>query len=138
MDTGKDDSSSAGLSIGRELDFVEDFVEDDSLSTRAFIAGKEIHSFDELSSAVKDYECANSVTLYTRSSRSVEAAKKGAPKRHFSEGLVYSELDYACVHGGRHYKSHSKGIRKSQRLVLLALCVHDLDLRICCSTFLKE
>ena len=61
----------------------------------------EFHSFDELSSAVKDYECANSVTLYTRSSRSVEAAKKRAPKCHFSEGLVYSELDCLCTRGER-------------------------------------
>lgn len=89
------------LSIGKELDIVED--DGLTLNSRAFVVGGEFHSFDELSSAVKEYECANSVTLYTRSSRSINAAKKRAPKRHFSEVLVYSELDYACVHGDRHY-----------------------------------
>ena len=119
MDAGNN-SSSANLSIaiGRELDVCEDDRENGGLSTSTFIVGSEFHSFDEVSSAIKDYECVNSVTLYTRSSRSIMAAKKRAPKRHFSENLKYSELDYACVHGGRQYKSHSKGIRKSQRLVV--------------------
>ena len=102
METGEDDSSSrsssASLSIGKELD-IEDDREDDSQrpSTRTFIVGREFHSFDELSSDVKEYECVNSVTLYTRSSRSIEAAKKRAPKRHFLEGHVYSEIDYGCT-----------------------------------------
>lgn len=114
MDVTEDDSSS-----NVRLEIVEDHRQDDA-TRPTFVVGREFDSFNELSSAVKEYEYANSVTLYTRSSRSIEAAKKRAPKRHFSEGLVYSELDYACVHGGRHYKSHSKGVRKSQRLVLLA------------------
>jgi len=117
MDSSKDKSSSASLSIGRELDIVED----DCLSTSVFIVGREFHSFDKLSSAVKDYECANFVSLYTRGSRSIKVTKKHAPKCHFSKDLRYSELDYACVHSSCQYKSHSKGIRKSQRLVLLAL-----------------
>ena len=79
--------------------------------------GKEFPSYAHLSSAIKEYEASKSVTLYTRSSRTVQAARKRAPNRHFSDDLVYAEIDYACVHGGHEYKSHSKGIRKSQRLV---------------------
>ena len=116
-------SSSANPCIGMEEDICEDDHEDSSPSTSAFTVGSKFDSFDDLSSAIKDYERVNSVTLYTRSSRSIMAAKKRAPKRHFSESLKYSELDYACVHGGRQYKSHSKGIRKSQRLVQTA-CFH--------------
>ena len=44
-------------------------------------------------------------TIYTRSSRSVEAARKRTPNRTFLDKLKFSELDYACVHGGRDYKS---------------------------------
>ena len=89
--------------------------------------GKEFSSYAHLSSAIKEYEAANSVTLYTRSSRTVQAAQKRAPNRHFLDNLTYSELDYACVHGGREYKSRSKGIRKSQRLVDLLYVARDLS-----------
>ena len=89
--------------------------------------GKEFSSYAHLSSAIKEYEAANSVTLYTRSLRTVQAARKRAPNRHFSDNLTYSELDYACVHGGCEYKSRSKGIRKSQRLVDLLYVARDLS-----------
>ena len=39
-----------------------------------FSVGKEFSSYTHLSSAIKEYEAANSVTLYTRSSRTVQAA----------------------------------------------------------------
>ena len=55
------------------------------------------------------------MTLYTRSSRSVEAARRRAPKRSFHEELKFSEIDYACVHGGREYKSKSANKRPSQK-----------------------
>ena len=87
--------------------------------------GKEFSSYVHLTSAIKEYEASNSVTVYG-SSRSIQAARKRAPNRHFSDNLVYSEIDYACVHGGREYKSHSKGIRKSQSLVVI-LCARDLS-----------
>ena len=77
--------------------------------------GKEFSSYAHLTSAIKEYEASNSVI-----------ARKRAPNRHFSDNLVYSEIDYACVHGGREYKSHSKGICKSQRLVGI-LCARDLS-----------
>ena len=64
MDAGNY-SSSANLRIGREEHICEDDGENCSLRTSAFII--EIHSFDKLSSAINDYECVNSVTLYTKS-----------------------------------------------------------------------
>ena len=73
--------------------------------------GKEFSSFEEVCASIKKWEEANFVTLYTRSSRGLEAARRRAPRRTFAEQLKFSELDYACVHGGREYKSKS-----SQRL----------------------
>ena len=60
IDAGNN-SSSANLSITIEREL--DVCEDGGLSTSAFIVGSEFHSFDEVSSAIKDYECVNSVTF---------------------------------------------------------------------------
>ena len=79
------------------------------------IEGREFSSFEELSKSVKKWEEANFVTLYTRSSRGLEAARRRAPRRTFAEELKFSELDYACVHGGREYKSKSSQKRLNQK-----------------------
>ena len=74
--------------------------------------GSEFSSFEELSTAIKLWEKEECVTLYTRNSRTVATYRKRAPMRHRNDDLVYSELDYACVHGGREYNSQSTGKRK--------------------------
>ena len=54
--------------------------------------------------------------LSVRRSRTIEAASKRAPKKQFKKELKYSELDYACIHGGKSgYKSTSTGKRPNQR-----------------------
>ena len=55
------------------------------------------------------------VTLYTKSLKTVAATRKSVPKQHINDNLGYSELDYACMHGGWEYVSHSKDKRKCQR-----------------------
>ena len=77
--------------------------------------GAKYGSFEQLETAIKRYEEVNYVTLYRRSSRTIEAARKRAPNRHFSEKLLYYEMDLACVHGGREYVSKSKEKQKQQR-----------------------
>ena len=79
------------------------------------ISGQEFSSFEELSKSVQEWEKKNFVTLYTRSSRSVEAAKKRTPNRTYLDELKFSELDYACVHGGREYKSKATQSRPCQK-----------------------
>ena len=111
----------------------------DRVPAPLFSVGREFHSFDELTSAVKGYKYANSVTLYTRSSRSIEAAKKRAPKRHFWEGLVHSEIDYACTTWQPPLQVEFKGDSEITKVSAACLiCARDIGLLICCSTFLKE
>ena len=45
------------------------------------IEGGEFSSFQELSKSIKKWEEANFVILYTRSSRSLESARRRAPRR---------------------------------------------------------
>ena len=81
----------------------------------ALVSGQEFSSFEELSENVQKWERKNFVTLYTRSSRSIEAARRRAPNKTFSDKLKFSELDYACVHGGREYKSKATQKRPCQK-----------------------
>lgn len=81
----------------------------------ALVSGQEFCSFEELSQSVKRWEENKFVTLYTRSSRSIEAARRRAPNRTFLDRLKFSELDYACVHGGREYKSKATQRRPCQK-----------------------
>ena len=81
----------------------------------ALVSGQEFSSFEELSESVKKWEKKNFVTLYTRSSRTIEAARRRAPNRVFLDKLKFSELDYACVHGGREYKSKATQRRPCQK-----------------------
>ena len=81
----------------------------------ALVSGQEFCSFEEVSESVKKWEKENFVTLYTRSSRSIEAAKRRAPNRAFLDKLKFSELDYACVREGREYKSKATQRRPCQK-----------------------
>lgn len=57
------------------------------------MAGQEFCSFEDFTEHVKHWEETNFVTLYTRSSRSIEAVKRRAPNRTFADKLKFSELD---------------------------------------------
>jgi hypothetical protein len=52
---------------------------------------------------------------------SIQAAAKRCPKKKFNPDLQYSEVDFRCVHGGKHFKSQSKGIRPNQQYVNYSL-----------------
>ena len=43
------------------------------------------------------------------------AARRRAPNRTFLDKLMFSELDYDCVHGGREYKSKATQSRPCQK-----------------------
>ena len=73
----------------------------------ALVIGQEFGTFEEFAEHLKRWEETNFVTLYTRRSHSIEAVRRRAPNRSFADKLKFSELDYACVHGGREYKIKS-------------------------------
>ena len=77
--------------------------------------GEEFSSLLELESKLTSFEDTNFVQLYIRRSRSIQGTSSRAPKKTFNEDLKYSEIDLACTHGGKNFKSTSKGKRPNQK-----------------------
>ena len=59
-----------------------------------FIVGETFNSFEEVKNKVSAFEEDNSIRLYVRCSRSVEAAHNRAPKKQFKDELRYFKLEY--------------------------------------------
>ncbi|XP_065647947.1 uncharacterized protein LOC136077346 [Hydra vulgaris] len=76
--------------------------------------GKVFNSFNELKQAIEEYEKSSFISLYVRDSRTIELAIKKGLKRSINKELKYYYLTYCCYHGGRQFKSRSKGIRPNQ------------------------
>ncbi|XP_012563113.2 uncharacterized protein LOC105847849 [Hydra vulgaris] len=72
------------------------------------------NSFNELKQAIKEYERSCFISLYVRDSRTIDLAIKKGLKRYINKELKYYYLTYYCYHGGRQFKSRSKGIRPNQ------------------------
>lgn len=70
--------------------------------------GTEFPHFSALEVAITDYEAANFVQFYHRDLRSVLAATKQNTRRYNME-IRFSELTFSCIHGGKKFKSKSKG-----------------------------
>ena len=79
------------------------------MMTASVSMDQEFSSLDELNSALKLREEHACVTI---SLRTVAATHKHAPKHHINDDPGYSELNYACIHGGRQYV---QGQRKLKR-----------------------
>ena len=43
-----------------------------------------------------------------RHSISIKSASKRVPNKQFNEALKYSENDYACIHGGKDFKTRAQ------------------------------
>ena len=78
--------------------------------------GAVFDSFESLNIAVTKWDKQTFVNIYTRCSRRIKAALKGAPKRTYKSDLKYFSIDYACVHGGRkHIHCVNTSLRPKQR-----------------------
>lgn len=67
-------------------------------------------SFSALEKEIDKFQKRNNVQFYIRDSRKIEAAKRRTPNRVFNTRLVYSEIVCCCIHGGKTFKSESKGV----------------------------
>jgi len=72
-------------------------------------------SFEDLQKEIEVYQSEHFVQFYRRDSRTIDAALRRAPKRTFNPNIRYSELVYSCIHGGKTFKSESKGKRPQQQ-----------------------
>ena len=89
--------------------------------------GTEFSSFNELSKALEAFESEQKVTYWRRDSRTLQAARKRGIDVDLDENIKYYELKYACLNGGRSFKSTSTGKRPRQRYVdRSTLCTIDL------------
>ena len=81
-------------------------VECDSVN---FILGENFSSYEQLKEKISAYEDGNNIQLVYNNTRTLEAAKRRAPKRVNKEKreLVYYSLQLTCLFGGKTF--HSKG-----------------------------
>ncbi|XP_075556315.1 uncharacterized protein LOC142588445 [Dermacentor variabilis] len=77
-------------------------------------AGRKFSSFEELRSAIANYERTVYAEFWISKSRTVHAARKKGITRPIDENLTYYSLTYSCKHGGRTHKSVSTGARPKQ------------------------
>ena len=86
-------------------------------ATDEFVIGEKFSSYDELNAKIKTYQGNRFVQLAKRDSRTLEMAKRRVPKRIevANPSLVYYTVHFACVFGGKKYKSEGKGQRYKQR-----------------------
>jgi len=81
----------------------------------ADIQGKKFASFQEVKAWISKYEADNYVQFYVSDSRTIAAAQKRVTKRQLNPDLLYYQVTYACVHGGRKYKPRGSGSRPNQQ-----------------------
>ena len=78
----------------------------------SFSIGETFKTFEEVQQKVQQYEKSTSVQFWIRDSRTIEAAQRRID-RPLNSSLKYYEVVYACIHGGRKFKSQGKGRRAS-------------------------
>jgi viroplasmin and RNaseH domain-containing protein len=90
-------------------------MDDDGSALRV---GAKYKSFTDLECALRKFQQDNYVQLYKRSSiklgtgskyKNMEVAENAAGH------LIYKELDYSCIHGGKNCSSISNGQRPNTR-----------------------
>ena len=79
--------------------------------------GDSFDSYNEFKGRVREFELANHTQLVHRDSRTLNGAKKWAPKvvERAKPDLLYYSIHLTCVFGGKKYKQESSGIRPRQR-----------------------
>ena len=81
-------------------------------------------SFKAVEEVISKLEDESSVTFWKRDCRKIKAARVS---QTIKPELVYSEITFCCIHGGRNYSSKSSGKRPNQRLNWFIMVVHYLE-----------
>ena len=80
-----------------------------------FFVGREFASYNELEESVNTYCAEKLISIYIRTSRTIDAAVRShrirEPTVEIRDLLKYYEIDYACIHGGKNFTSRGKGKR---------------------------
>lgn len=76
--------------------------------------GMTFTDFEQFQSKLEITSKQKFVQLYKPLARTIEAAKKKGVKRYLKPELKYYSVQWACIHGGRRYRSRGKGIRKAK------------------------
>ena len=79
-----------------------------------FSIGQTFDSYSCLEEKVKMFETQNYVKLAKSDCRKIKGVSAKCPEKNFNEDIIYTELKYSCVHGGKAYKCKSKGDRPNQ------------------------
>lgn len=85
-----------------------------SLENISLSVGAEFSSFESLEAALKVAERDQNITYWKRDCRTITAAQKRR-QAPLNPALVYANVHWCCVRGGRTYESKSKGERPNQR-----------------------
>ena len=85
---------------------------DHTCHTVSFSVGESFETFEKLERKIKEYEQARSVQLWRRDSRTVDAARRRVD-RPINSRLKYYEIVYACINGGKKFKTKGQGRRAS-------------------------
>ena len=80
----------------------------------ALCLGQSFSCFEDLDTAIKQYQTQNFCVLVTKDSRSIEAAQKRLAQKKLNPALKYNELKFACHHGGYYRKrATNKDLRET-------------------------
>ena len=85
-------------------------------SSESFCFGESFSTYHDLQAKVKTYERLAAVQLTHRNSRTLEGMKSRAPNRVKTANpqLVYYNIYFSCVFGGKKYKNKGSGQRGTQ------------------------
>ena len=82
-------------------------------STVSFTLGECFQSFEEVKKKLEAYEMSTFTKFWKRDSRTIEGAKKRV-QRPLSDKLIYYEVSYCCINGGRKFKPRGEGKRATR------------------------
>jgi hypothetical protein len=69
----------------------------------------EFDSYKEFELVLEKYQKEHFVQLWKRDARTIKSMQSRAPNKKFNDTLLYGQLKFCCIHGGKDHKSSSLG-----------------------------